>query len=225
MKFTNSPIPGTYAEVPQTNPLRWANLYKEGTDETGDLFSYQSKVWKCKDFLNEFVSLYHGHSCVIYGFDASTMKTNEEGIYVHLTNLLNVASFIENIKSINSWAEEQGFPAVELTPVDGTSVIALLPRKYFDCTYSISFLSYWIRVANVTMTIDDWEKHPTKPVDNPFGEYFDKAIEQGFKPPIDGYWFYLMKDHTNLEEPKSIKAIHDNGVHSWFNCLTLDEVI
>lgn len=220
MKFNNAQITGNYAEVPQTNPLRWTNLFKEADGS----FTRESKKWKCKDFLNELVSKYQGNRTSIYGYDAGPMRVNDEGVYVYLEHIIKMDVYQGNLRSINNWAASVGMPAMEILGEYEGGLVVLLPRKYFDSTYSISFLSYFIRVANVSEVVSDWDKHPTKAVDNPFGSYWDKAMKYPFKAPIEGYWYYAMKAHTNLEKPNT-GTVHDNGVNSWLNYLTLDGVI
>lgn len=218
MKFANKLLEAYYNEIPQSNPIRWAILHRED-----GCLSYQSALFKCKDFFNEFVSKYHGFDFRVYNFDAGKMKINEEGLYVRVSGLIDFTMFLKNIRSINSLCEAKGYPPIimyEVEDLKDDEAVLLIPRKYFDSTYSISWLTYFIRVSNVNMEITDWTKHPTKPVDNPFAKFFDKAWEQGVTPPIDS-WFYAMKKNTTLKSPDSY-TVHDNGVYNWFYFMELE---
>jgi hypothetical protein len=220
MKFTNRALSSSdYSEINQTNPLRW---YIMGRDTTGG-WRHQSGQFKCKDFLNEIVSKYQGHTFCVYGFDTKNMVFEDVGVYLRLTGLVAMEAFKANIGSINAWAAKDGLPPLVIEDVseDGKECILLMPKVYFSNTYTCSFVAYLIRVANVSTVVEDWTKHPTKAVDNPYAKYFDKAMKQGFKPPVPGYWFYLMKDHTKLSNPMAYH-VHDNGVYSWFNCLAME---
>ncbi len=218
MKFTNKHQSNVaYCETGQSNPLRWAVLHRSDKG-----FAYQSGLFKCTDYLNDLVSKYEGHDSCVYGFDTKPMTLNEEGVYLHLTNIINTDVFADNIASLNEWFAKSGFPPIQFEDLDSVlkSAVVLIPRRYFKSTYSISFASYFIRVANVATVVSDWSIHPTKPLDNPFGQYYNAAMKQGIKPPNDN-WYYYMKNYTTYP-PTNFMYVHDAGVKQWLNCLSLE---
>lgn len=211
-----------YAEVGQTNPLRWTCLLHEGDG----VFSEQSKLWKCKDFLNEIVAKYHGHLLGCYGFTADSVQTNEEGVYVLLTNIVDKDVYSQNIGSINSLAVAQGFAPVTLIDYE-EGFVCLLPRQYFETTYPISLLTYLMRVANVGEVVADptWLSHPTKSIDNPFASVYDEVMKQGFKTPdnVGNSYYYYGRKHDYSTQP-AVSMVHNCGVSQWVCLLNAEKL-
>lgn len=219
MKFNNKQITGTYAEIGQTNPLRWTNLFRE---EDGS-FTRQSFKWKCKDFLNEIVSKGKGNKTCVYGYECWSWKVNPEGEWMLLEHIVDKKVFLENLGSINKWVEASGYPPVEF--LDEEELVIMVPRKYFENTYSISFISYFIRVANCQAVVKDWNDHPTKSIDNPFGPtHYPTVMKQGVKPPVPDYWYYIGKKNTALGVPDSY-SVHNNGVNGWLTACMMDGIV
>lgn len=205
-KFKNSIPDGSYAEVGQTNQLRWVNMFKE---EDGS-FSYQSCKWKCKDFLNENVRKYQGEVSAIYGYDTTNMKQNDEGMWFHLLYIHDVGVFKKNLGSISKL---KGYEPIEVHDYKG-DLILFIPRYYFENTYRISVLTYLIRVCNVTEVITDWKNHPTKSIDNTSPTYHDRIIDRGFVEPVKGYWYYVGKMHSPQKKPQT-STVHNCGMNAW----------
>lgn len=207
----------SYAEVGQSNPLRWTCLHLDKQEGSSRTFSEQSKQWKCKDFLNEIVAKYHGHLLGCYGFTADSVQTNDEGVYVKLTNIVDKDVYRQNIGSINTLAAAQGFPQLELLEIEDGFVV-LLPRAYFDTTYPISLLTYLMRVANVGTVVSDvsWLEHPTKSVDNPFASVYAQVLKQGFATPdnVGGSYYYYGEKHDYSKKPQ-VSMVHNCGVSQW----------
>lgn len=207
----------SYAEVGQTNPLRWVCLHKELSEGDGMCFSEQSKPWKCKDFLNEIVAKYHGDLLGCYGFTADSVQTNEEGVWVRLFHIANPEAYTANIGSINALAAAQGFPELELFDYEGGFVV-LLPRQYFNTTYPISLLTYLMRVANTDTVVTDttWMEHPTKSIDNPFAGVYADVMAQGFTTPdnVGNSYYYYGKNHDYSKKPQ-VQMVHNCGVSQW----------
>lgn len=219
-KFLNSPLNNrNYTEVGQTNPLRWYLLEKVDGG-----FKYQSGIFKCKDYFNDLVSKYRGLDSNIYGFNTASMTLNEEGVYVRLVELIDAKVFEQNIAKVNEMARKDGFPDLVFDEVGDREAILLIPRKYFDCTWSTSLVTYLIRISNVAVVIADIQNHPTKAVDCPFRNYYDRVFAQGFKPPLAGHWYYAMKDYTNLTKPFSFYSVHDNGVAAWMSFVDVEGI-
>lgn len=202
-----------YSEVGQTNPLRFTILLRKSEVE----FDTQSSEFKCKDFFNEVVAAYHGQPLGAYSFETKGMKLQDEGVWVLLTHIIKMESFVQNIGSINALAAKDGAPPVELMEKDKKSCVMLLPRRYFDNTYLISFLSYLIRVANTEDVNPDptWKTHSTLAIDCPFRNVFDKVMARGFKSPDIKSFYYAGKKHDHSQKLSSSYIVHNNGVASW----------
>lgn len=213
MKINKTYPSRTYSEVGQTNPLRWTILERLSDAE----FNTQSCPFKCKDFFNEVVAAYHGQPLGAYSFETKGMKLQDEGVWVLLTHIINMDSFVANIGSINKLAVADGCPPVQLLPKDKESCVALLPRRYFDNTYLISFLSYLIRVANTDDVNPDptWKTHSTLAIDCPFRNVFDKVMARGFKSPDIKSFYYAGKAWDHNKKLDSSYVVHNNGVASW----------
>lgn len=208
----------SYAEVGQTNQLRWINLYRESELGAKDLvLSEQSRQWKCKDFLNECVAARHGHILGCYGFTADSVKTNDEGIWVKLINIHDKESYRQNVGSINALATAQGFPAIELLEIE-EGFVALIPTAYLESTYPVSLLTYLMRVSNVPNVISDksFMEHPTKAIDNPFPSVYAQVLKQGFKTPenVGGSYYYYGCKHDYSKKPM-VFMVHNCGVSQW----------
>ena len=202
-----------YSEMPQNNPLRFTILFK---NEDGT-FDTQSSEFKCKDFFNEVVAAYHGQPLGAYSFETKGMKLQDEGVWVLLTHIIKMDSFVQNIGSINRLAAGDGMPAVSLLHAADGACVALLPRSYFDNTYLISFLSYLIRVANTEDINPDptWKTHSTLEIDCPFRNVFHKVMARGFKSPDIKSFYYAGKKHDHKQKLTSSYIVHNNGVASW----------
>lgn len=211
-----------YTESPQSNPLRWTILYRVN-EQT---FQAQTIEFKCKDYFNECVALYHGDVLPeIYGFVPADLKLNDEGVYVLLNNIADKACYEANVGSINNLAAQYGMPPITLMPHNSKSYIALMPRKFFDSTWLTSLVTYLLRVANVKEVVADpsWKVHPTVTVDCPFRNQFDKVMNQGFKTPCDVQSYYYAGQKGNYKEkPHASCLVHNNGVASWTNLLTAE---
>lgn len=220
MQITISAYKGShtsYSEVGQTNKLRWINLFLESNDGKHMKFSEQTKQWKCKDFLNECVAMRHGHELGCYGFYAASVKTNDEGIWVKLINIHDKDAYKANIGSINALARAQGFPELELLEIED-GFVCLLPKEYLETTYSISLLTYLMRVSNVSQVITDksFMEHPTKAIDNPFPSVYAQVLKQGFATPenVGGSYYYYGLKHDYSKKPE-VMMVHNCGVSQW----------
>ena len=218
IKFNNSIKSGSYAEVGQTNKLRWINCFRE-QDGT---FSHESLVWKCKDFLNEIVRKYQGQDSSIYGYNAGSMRVNEEGVWHRLLFIHDIEVFKKNLGSISKLP---GYVPLEIydceqAPQDTKQgLMVLIPKYYFENTYRISVLTYIMRICNVDKVIEDFINHPTKSIDNTSPKHHDAIIKRGFVEPVKGYWYYVGKEHTNLKSPCT-STVHNCGMNAWMEAAT-----
>ena len=135
-----------YSEIEQLNPLRWEILFKNADG----VFEPQTAKFKCKDFFNDIVAKYNGHNLTIYGMDTSSIKLNEEGVYVRLKNLFrDNPYFIENLQRIVIDPVKQELGAeIWFKKVNTTVGLLFLPREVFKNTYIISLVTYLIRCCN-----------------------------------------------------------------------------
>ena len=96
---------GTYAEIGQTNPLRWQNLKLVG-EQTYEPVSHK---WKCKDFMNEVVTSYHTkRDFAIYGFSVKHSTFFDE-LQNELPMLLHnvLPGFDSNMKIVNKYLKKR----------------------------------------------------------------------------------------------------------------------
>lgn len=224
IKFNNAIKSGSYAEIPQTNKLRWINCFKE-KDGT---FSHESLVWKCKDFLNEIVRKYQGQNSSIYGYDAGSMRVNDDGVWHRLLYIENKEVFLKNLGSISKLP---GYVPIEIYDCekapqdDKEGLMIFIPKYYFENTYRISVLTYLIRVSNVGQVIKDFTNHPTKSIDNPSPNYHDAIIKRGFVEPVKNHWYYVGKAYTNLKAPANTLSVHNCGMDCWMRAATSDGLV
>lgn len=216
IKFNNAIPSGSYAEIPQTNNLRWVNCFKE---EDGTI-THESKLWKCKDFLNEVVSRYQGNKTQIYGYDAGSMRFNDDGVWLRLKFIDNMDVFKKNLGSISTLPGYVDFDVYDCEE----GLMLFVPKWYFENTYRISILTYLIRVSNVDKEITDWTNHPTKPVDNPSPKFHDAIIKRGFVEPIKDHWYYVGKAYTDLKKPNT-GTVHNCGMDGWMKAAKADGII
>lgn len=206
----------SYIESHQSNPLRYTILHRD--DE--ETFTAQTSEFKCKDYFNECVALYNGHTLSsIYGFVSADIKLNEEGVYVLLRNIASKTCYEANIGSINKLTAKDGFPAIQLTE-HGEGYVLFIPKDYFKSTWTVSLLMYLVRVANVKEVVADptWQKHPTLGIDNPFRTYYTKVLALGFKPPLNiASYYFAGKDWDYNTVPRAPEYVHNNGCYSWMS--------
>lgn len=224
MKFLNEiliPNP-SYTEVGQSNPLRYVFLYR---DDNGD-FTHTSGEFKCKDYFNEVVSALRGGGGNVYNMDYASTKRNEGVTYVRLLNIINRDVFFSNLVKVNERLVADGFPEFVMEPgVESKDAVLSLPDDLFRTTWTTSLLWYLIRVSNVAGRITNWVAHPTKSIDNPFGSYYTKVMEQGFKPPRANYWYFTepscQQDATKMDKRQHGPTynVHNNGCAGWMSAL------
>lgn len=215
-------LPFVFNEALQVNFLRWTLLYKE---EDGS-FEDQTGIFKCKDYFNDFVAKYHGYEVAPYGMDTKKIKLNEEGFYVLLTGMTHHEELKHNLRLLSNEAIKQGFPALVFDGIE-EGVLLFIPREYMESTYTISFLMGLIRLSHANRYFNSLAEIVSyNQVDRPFKQYTDKALEQGFKPPLDE-WFYPGKDclekitKENCYRGLYDQTIHNTGVYFWLNLISL----
>lgn len=216
----------TYGEIAQSNPLRWIILYKEDDGS----FTPQTGQIKCKDFFNDLVGKYYNTSGQIYGFDTSTIKVNDDGVYFLLKNVKS-EWFEKNLISLVYPELEKAFKdcPLEVHKQDEDSYIVRFDRVLFNSTYYISLLSFLLRVSSMEYehtSIEDVFKNPKNPcrtkeagITDPTGN----IVKWGFNLPeaAKKYWFYsapALNSETHKDIAKTyISLLHNNGIMTWAN--------
>lgn len=209
-----------YAEIGQTNPLRWMNLKLVGPDT----YEPVSKWWKCKDFMNEVVTSFHlGRDFSIYGFRVTHNEFfNKDDVCLPLL-LKNVSkSFLVNMEVVNEHLLHEGYPAVEVYPHDMGAFIKI-PLEYLANTLFMSQVTLFIRLAN---TEEEYESIPNmlKDKHNRGDEVnFNACLKKplgSFPPNLSEYlWYYDDERNCHRDHPKDkniqTSLMHNCGVVSW----------
>ena len=211
-------LPFPLLEIGQINPLRWNILFKE---EDGS-FTSQTGVFKCKDYLNDAVAWYNGVKVAVYGMNFNNIKLNEEGVYLHLTGLNYKKALLNNLEIISKEGEANGLPALSFEG-EAKNILLFVPREYFRNTYTISFLSYCIRISHCGKLFTAFEdviaNEAYKDVDNPFRKYYSKVMASKFQAPIKASaWTYLGKTmEDKLSNTDLATSMHNAGCYNYFH--------
>lgn len=215
----------TYSEIGQPNPMRWEILWK---DDNGTYHPQTGKI-RCKDFFNDVVSKIMGdHTFLIYGFDSSTIKVNDEGVWFRLSNIADPDQFMDNAeKAINVKLMEQTDNNVRLSlfKLPRKKVLVFIPKYVFTSTYLTSLVTYVLRLCNYGEALPSFEYALS---DDSVAYNTDNAIKYkgralalkwAYKVPeeFSKYWYYSSDVYNSKTEPKPMYAgvIHNNGVMSW----------
>ena len=220
----------TYAEVPQTNPLRWKTLLKEADGS----FSDQSGWIKCKDFYNDTVAFFkEGSVFSIYGYK-NNIKKNEEGVYFLLKFVKDKPSFFKNIDVVNEQLHaDLGCRLQALDHDVDDEVVLLIPNELWESTYRISMVTMVVRLCNYGCVYehwnDLWNTHaPSYQIEHAFTqEAKNNAVRLGFKVPqmYANYWFYAGPEFNSKNKPKQTGGIiHNNGVSNWSEFMKQGEI-
>jgi len=207
----------SYSEIPQSNPIRFTLLYREG-----DTLHPQTKQFKCRDFFNDFVSAIHGNQVNIYGMNTATMKFNEEGLYIKLNNIIDFEKFTANLNNLIT--KENPDHPVELIQLHGKTVaVIFIPKFYTDSTYLISYVTLLIRISNNDYVYDSIEHMQSKNPDQatcysskpkPYTRYKFNLPEHA-----RGYWYYAGNSYNSKDcpTPYTPSIIHNNGFVNWIS--------
>jgi len=209
-----------YAEIGQTNPLRWQNLKLVGPDT----YEPVSKWWKCKDFMNEVVTSFHlGRDFSIYGFQVTHSEFfNKEDTTLPLL-LKNVSkSFLVNMGVVNEHLLHEGYPAVEVYQHEVGAFIKI-PLEYLANTLFMSQVTLFIRLANTEGEYDS--------IPNMLKDKHNRGDEANFnaclKKPLGSFpsslgeylWYYDDERNCRRDHPKDkniqTSLMHNCGVVNW----------
>jgi len=205
-----------YSEAGQANPLRWATFKRDG-----DTFVQQTGKIKCKDYFNDFVAKYRGHTVKIYGMDTSKYKEDTYGVFIGLW--YTTPQFLGNLeRALNPKLEnELGF---KLFPVQvGDVVLMLLPRALFENTYTISFVTLLIRACNDALEWSSYEHMVAESMESLIENQRVWLKQAPLLPPehLRKYWYYCGPQYNSeivQENNYSFSSlVHNNGFISWAN--------
>lgn len=216
------PLPITYAEIPQVNPLRWTILLR---NEDGS-FSPQSGLIKCKDFFNDLVGKYYGTSGAIYGFDTKSIKVNDDGVWFLLTHVHK--NFQQNLHDfLNPLLNDVFGEGLHPEYVENGGIVLKIPKTIFSNTYYVSLVTFLIRVCSMNYLHKDLEdvfhnpNNPCRKDESQITDVYKRISKWGFNLPEDlkKYWFYCGPDLNSETHPDiartQISVLHNNGIMSW----------
>jgi len=213
---------GTYAEIGQTNPLRWQNLrlLEDGSYEA------VSRKWKCKDFMNEVVTSYHtGRDFAIYGFEVKHKDffgVETEGLPILLHNCL--AGFQNNLLRVNQMLAEDGMPEVRAEPLGDGRFFIDIPYYYLSNTLFMSQITLFIRLCNTEESYQTLQEMCNDKLNRQDQANLNACLKKPMKDfpakLYDYIWYY--DEQRNLKNNESAKTstiqtslMHNCGVVSW----------
>lgn len=219
-KFTRKLI-RKYCEISQPNPIRWEMLYLDD-----GVFKPQTGLIKCRDFFNDIVSkVMVGRDIAIYGLDTSTVKINEDGVWMRVSGLINPDLFIKNINTIvNTKMQDELGTNLVLEPLPRKKVLIFFPKVIFSSTYLTSLVTWLIRLSNFEEEFESYEqcltKSSAKDIDRAIAYMgLTVALKWGFKLPegLSSYWYYAGANYNSAVDPTPTYAgtIHNCGVMNW----------
>jgi hypothetical protein len=208
--------PTDYSEMAQTNPIRFV-IYFKNEDGT---FKAQTNEFKCKDYFNDIVAWYHDYKFTRYGMNFEEFSLNDDGVYVELRNLK--PTFLENVNVVlgeefKVFGEKVWFEVIEDRP---TALLAFIPKKFFKCTYFISYLTLMLRNCNLLAAFTS----PQDVFTTPNSDYLLKSSERFMKThPLkdqtffDDYWYFYdsFRNSRASFDTSSPVYIHNCGIVQW----------
>lgn len=212
-----------YAEIGQTNPIRWMNL------KPVDKNTYEpvSHWWMCKDFMNDAITAKHlKKTYSIYGFqcDPSTFYADgQKTMPMLLKGILQ--SFMNNLQVLNVHLKAIKFPTIKASSYED-KVFIELPEKYLDNTLFMSTITLYIRLCNTDTDYESLEDMLTDPVNRQDSVNFANTktkpmnkLPEKYKPYI---WCYGVSTNPGYScakdgsTPKFMTStMHNCGVVNW----------
>jgi len=192
-----------YSQMLQPNPLKWELYFLEE-----DVLLPQTTPFVCRDFFNEVVAWYFGKTYGVYRFDTREMKFNTYGVFVRLYEIRK--GFLENVNKFLQPLLPEGENSLVFVPLEKEGeYLTLIPRTYFNSTYTISKLTKILRLCNQEQVYETFEQ---------LAEAGRETIDYGFdngrlfpKEPFNTYWWYATEQHNSNGEFAGEHVIHDNG--------------
>jgi len=221
-------IKADYNENPQRNPLRWACL-KEVAPQ---VFENTTKLFKCKDYLNDFVQFKHyGTKFYQYGMPSNSLEFDSAGgawlLLQNVTDQLegNLKRCIAEVFKREWDLEFQYYPLAD--EVEGKrSAVLYVPSAGWTSTWRTSLWSLCIRSLNLPREIKDWDHMLDR-------SFYDEGHLNGlllcmFKKQIINHPYekeYIWWNMTQYHD-KSMKGasaigtyVHNCGILNWVSYL------
>lgn len=216
LKYTSK---GTYSEIGQPNPIRWAIL--SGTPSTG--FVNESSWLKCKDFFNDYVVAYNGgQRFSIYGFSTEKMSIPATGQPVYMAVKDYTKDFLDNLSVINTQLPEE----VKVISEQDGNIILEMPAYYFKSTYNISLLSLMIRLCSIEHKFSSyeeyvgWKKHAGQD-QNLWNNVVSKGKFFDIPEKLKQYVWYAGNVYNDKKFSGQVyqmsSLVHNGGVVAWGN--------
>lgn len=199
----------TYSEASQKNSLRWTIAFLD--KETNTLIP-QTAPFRCKDYFNDIVAKMHGTELSVYGFDTKTIKLNEEGVYILLSNAKT-----DDIKqTLAALCPQFNLGLEKISP---RRSVLFLPKECFVNTYTISLLTLLIRLSNYGKPLLSWEE-AAEMCNEQEPRLFSggRIFTRGFSLPeeVKKYWYYINPNYNSEKQKAPYPSmVHNNGVLNW----------
>jgi hypothetical protein len=208
-----------YAEIGQTNPLRWMNL-KPVSEDTYEPVSHW---WMCKDFMNDAITAkWLKKKFSIYSFvcDPASFYSDEQKTMPMLLKGV-LPAFMSNLTVVNQYLKKIKFPTIKASSYEDMVFIEL-PEKYLDNTLFMSTITLYIRLANTEKDYDSLDNMAGDPINRQdttnYAATKAKPMEkmpEKYKPYIWSYGtsYNCAKDGSSSSFMTS--TMHNCGVVNW----------
>jgi hypothetical protein len=225
MKIVGPNIEWTLQESPQKNPIRWRILKQQKDDQC----SPQTSFFRCKDYFNDVVAAYRGKFFTEYGFNNKLIDLSDDKLLVQIKFLENKENYCATLNAaINPKLEAEGLPKLVYDDVEGETdtLVLFFDRKLFDNTYTISLLTYLLRIANQVDAHATYESLVTSmnaKTDRPFYIHYDKVVSGKFQSPLnEPFWWWTSANYNSKKQEDNCQGgwVHNNGCYSWMNGIT-----
>ena len=212
---------GSYTEHGQRNPIRWATL----KETAPSVFENTTKLFKCKDYFNDFVA--HHHLGVVfnqYGMASNAATFTEDGgLYLMVANVTmyleqNIENCI-NTEFIKTWGVHLKYWNVEDVQGDKTGII-YFPKEALSSTFRISLLSLCVRSCNINKKLKDFDELLDQSFMNEGGlgqreMTIIKQREYNFDEETEYVWYQSEKYNSVKIPLQKFEMVHNCGVISW----------
>lgn len=216
-----------YTENEQANPLRWCVLFKE---EDGT-FTPQTGWFKCKDYFNDMVAGLRGHHFSVYGM-TNNIKYNTDAFYVLVKEVVTDDLLKHNWGNVVLPLVEESFGVkATMEVVESDKVLLTLPLEVLSSTYSISLLSWLLRVTAYRTQYTSLEEILAERDVYGFTlEYASAPSSSTHVPHIlqyklnvperaKDYWYFSSVDYNSVRRPKESHSVHGCGYRGFLDCV------
>ena len=214
----------SYSEISQPNPMRWEVLKR-----VGDTFNPMTGKIKCRDFFNDMVMFRQFKKVFcIYGFN-NEMDLGKAGVWFRISQVSDKATFRSNLEMLNDALTEQLGFGIQFFD-HRTGILLFIPEYFWTKTYYISALTGLIRLLSYGVKFNSWAELMDNTLyiaDKAFDDKCMKLIKAwGFKVPAqyNDYVWYAGDTYNSVKTKPgsvSISVLHNNGVRSWSNYVSV----